>query len=206
MSAWSLPLKYALDRVLALVLLLLLGPVFLGIGVWIKVHDGGRVFFRQQRVGLNGHRFMIWKFRTMIPNADALLADGRPAAHLNRVTSVGRVLRLTSLDELPQLINIVRGEMSFVGPRPVLPAHLPRYSPAQMGRFKMKPGLTGLAQVNGRNQIPWSQRIAYDLAYIADYSPWLDLKILARTFGVVLRREGISLDRNPEQADDLPQP
>ncbi len=206
MPSRFVPLKYTLDRLLALILLVLLLPVFLVIGLLIKMQDGGTVFFRQQRVGLQGKPFLIWKFRTMVPQADTLLVDGRvPEAH-NRVTPVGRVLRLGSLDELPQLINIIRGEMSFIGPRPVLPTHLPRYSPAQMGRFAMKPGITGLAQVNGRNLLPWSQRIAYDLEYIATYSPGLDLRILFRTIGVVFKREGISLDRNPEQVDDLPRP
>jgi lipopolysaccharide/colanic/teichoic acid biosynthesis glycosyltransferase len=139
----------------------------------------------------------------MIPDADTLLdAQGRVGG-INRITRVGHWLRLTRLDELPQLINILKGEMSFVGPRPVLPSHLNRYTEFQKQRFRMKPGVTGLAQINGRNQLKWSERIRLDVEYINTYSLALDVRILIRTTGVVFRREGISLDRNPEQVDDL---
>lgn len=138
----------------------------------------------------------------MVPNADSLLnADRR--VEMNRVTKVGKLLRLLSADELPQIINILIGEMSFIGPRPALWEHMSRYTEEQKKRFLMKPGITGLAQVNGRNLLKWSKRIEYDLQYIEHYSLWLDLKILFRTVKVVLLREGIVLDRNPEQVDDL---
>ena len=138
----------------------------------------------------------------MVVNADALLTSDKTKTH-NRITKIGRLLRSTSLDELPQLFNILRGEMSLIGPRPVLPNHLLRYTPEQKQRFRMHPGVTGMSQINGRNQLKWSKRIAYDNWYIDNYSLWLDVKILARTVKVVLFREGIVLDRNPEQVDDL---
>jgi lipopolysaccharide/colanic/teichoic acid biosynthesis glycosyltransferase len=118
---------------------------------------------------------------------------------------VGRFLRYTSLDELVQLVNIYRGEMSVVGPRPVLPHHFNRYTDDQKRRFEIRPGITGLAQVNGRNLLPWTRRLEYDLEYIQNYSFSLDLKILFQTFRVVLLREGMVLDRNPNQVDDLGQ-
>ena len=178
-------------------------PIFSIIALLIRIGDGGPIFFKQERVGLRKETFTIWKFRTMIPDADKFLDDQGRVDNINRVTRVGRILRSLSLDELPQLINIVRGEMSFVGPRPVLPQHLTRYTVRQKGRFAMKPGVTGLAQVNGRNTLRWSQRIEYDLQYIRDYSLWLDIKILVKTVKVALLREGVVLDRNPDQVDDL---
>ena len=165
--------------------------------------DRGQIFFKHPRPGLNGDEFIIWKFRTMIPDADALLTNGWHVRNVNRLTRVGRILRLWSLDELPQLFNIIRGEMSFIGPRPGLCEHVDRYTEDQKKRFLMKPGITGLAQVNGRNTLKWSKRIEYDIEYIKNFSLLLDLKILVRTVKVILLREGIALDRNPEEVDDL---
>lgn len=199
---FQIKVKYLADRVVSLVLLVFLIPVFLIIALGIKLDDGGPVFFKQRRPGLDARPFTIWKFRTMVPDADRFL-DTQGRVSINRVTRVGRILRLLSLDELPQLINIAKGEMSFVGPRPGLLEHVPRYTKQQRKRFVMKPGITGLAQVNGRNTLSWSQRINYDLQYIENYSLWLDLKVLFRTVKVVLLREGIVIDRNPEQVDDL---
>lgn len=196
-------MKYFLDRVLALLLLILLSPLLLLISFVIRI-EGGPVFFKQRRPGLGGELFSIWKFRTMVVNADALLDNKGHLMQRNRITKIGRVLRYLSLDELPQLINILKGEMSFIGPRPALPEHLERYSDEQKLRFGVKPGITGLAQIHGRNTLKWSKRIEYDLAYIHDYSLSLDLKILLRTIKIILSREGIVLDRNPDQVDDLP--
>jgi lipopolysaccharide/colanic/teichoic acid biosynthesis glycosyltransferase len=194
--------KYIIDRVGASVLLLLLSPLFILIALLIKLESRGPVFFLQQRPGLNVELFHIWKFRSMVENADQLLGQNGQATG-DRITRLGKLLRALSLDELPQLINIVKGEMSFVGPRPALPGHLDRYTVEQKGRFAMKPGVTGLAQVNGRNTLKWSRRISYDLEYIKNYSLLLDVKILFKTVKVVLLREGIVLDRNPGQVDDL---
>ena len=194
--------KYCLDRVIALLLLLVLAPLLMIVAVSIRLVDHGPVFFYQDRIGLNRRIFSMWKFRTMIVDADRYLeSDG--SVKTDRITSIGKALRYLSLDELPQLVNILKGEMSFVGPRPALPSHLNRYTATQARRLEMKPGITGLAQIRGRNQLKWSKRIQYDIEYIDGFSLWLDLKILLATIKVVIRREGIVLDRNPEQVDDL---
>ena len=198
----DLALKHALDRLGAALGLVALAPVLAAIAVAIKLEDGGPVVFRQDRLGLGARPFSIWKFRTMIPDADAHL-DASGQATRSRVTRVGRFLRFTSLDELAQLFNILRGEMTFVGPRPVLPAHLDRYTDAQKRRFEVRPGITGLAQVSGRNQLPWSKRLALDVEYVDRRSLLVDAWILVRTVKVVLLREGVVLDRNPGQVDDL---
>ena len=201
---WQLAIKHAGDRVAAGVLLLLLSPAFAVIGLLVWLEDGRPIFFRQDRVGRYGRRFLIWKFRTMVVEADRLLdKEGRVHGD-GRITRVGRFLRLTSLDELPQLINVIRGEMSFIGPRPGLKEHYDRYTAAQKRRYDMRPGVTGLAQVNGRNTLPWSRRIAYDLEYIDEFSLWRDVKILAKTIAIVATGKNLVLDRNPELVDDLP--
>jgi undecaprenyl phosphate N,N'-diacetylbacillosamine 1-phosphate transferase len=201
---WQLAVKHAGDRVAAGVLLLLLSPAFAVIGLLVWLEDGRPIFFRQDRVGRYGRRFLIWKFRTMVVEADRLLdKEGRVHGD-GRITRAGRFLRLTSLDELPQLINVIRGEMSFIGPRPGLKEHYDRYTAAQKRRYDMRPGVTGLAQVNGRNTLPWSRRIAYDLEYIDEFSLWRDVKILAKTIAIVATGKNLVLDRNPELVDDLP--
>ena len=201
---WQLAVKHAGDRVAAGVLLLLLSPAFAVIGLLVWLEDGRPSFFRQDRVGRYGRRFLIWKFRSMVVEADRLLdKEGRVHGD-GRITRVGRFLRLTSLDELPQLINVIRGEMSFIGPRPGLKEHYDRYTAAQKRRYDMRPGVTGLAQVNGRNTLPWSRRIAYDLEYIDQFSLWQDVKILAKTIAIVATGKNVVLDRNPELVDDLP--
>jgi len=201
---WQLAVKHAGDRVAAGVLLLLLSPAFAVIGLLVWLEDGRPIFFRQDRVGRYGRRFLIWKFRTMVVDADRLLdKEGRVHGD-GRITRAGRFLRLTSLDELPQLINVIRGEMSFIGPRPGLKEHYDRYTAAQKRRYDMRPGVTGLAQVNGRNTLPWSRRIAYDLEYIDEFSLWRDVKILAKTIAIVATGKNLVLDRNPELVDDLP--
>ncbi len=199
---WRVKLKYTADRALAVGLIGALAPVFGGIALAIAIEDGQPVLFVQQRPGVGGRLFPCYKFRTMIVDADKYIDDeGKPTRP--RVTRVGRFLRKTSLDELAQLLNIARGEMSFIGPRPPIPIHLQRYTDSQMGRFRMRPGVTGLAQINGRNTLPWSKRLAFDNTYIDTYSLRGDLRILLKTVGVVLRREGIVLDRNPGEVDDL---
>jgi len=201
---WQLAVKHAGDRVAAGVLLLLLSPAFAVIGLLVRLEDGGPIFFRQDRVGRYGRRFLIWKFRTMVVEADRLLDKKGRVVGDERITRAGRFLRLTSLDELPQLINILRGEMSFIGPRPGLQEHYDRYTAAQKRRYDMQPGVTGLAQVNGRNTLSWSRRIDYDLEYIREFSLWRDAKILAKTITVVATGKNLVLDRNPELVDDLP--
>jgi lipopolysaccharide/colanic/teichoic acid biosynthesis glycosyltransferase len=205
-ESFQVRIKYFFDRFFAFILLMLLSPLFLIIALAIYLNDRGSVFFKHPRPGLNARSFKVWKFRSMVENADRLLKEGGSAKGLDRVTGVGKILRKTSLDELPQLINILKGDMSFIGPRPALMEHLERYTEEQKERFRMKPGVTGLAQVSGRNVLKWSKRIEFDRQYIDNYSLWLDIKILFKTVKVVLCREGISLDRNVEEVDDLGPP
>ncbi|MDW8226777.1 MAG: sugar transferase [Anaerolineales bacterium] len=150
---------------------------------------GSPVIFRQQRAGYKGRPFWIYKFRTM---TDRTGPDGHLLPDEERLTPLGRFLRSTSLDELPELINVLRGEMSLVGPRPLFVKYLERYSPEQMRRHDVVPGITGWAQVNGRNAISWPEKFALDLWYVDHWSFWLDLKILWMTFWKTLKREGIS--------------
>lgn len=200
----QLRLKVVIDRVFAAITLLLCSPLMLAIALAIKLDDGDLLLFRQDRIGRGERKFRVFKFRTMTVNADDLLDARGHVGSQNRVTRVGKFLRRSSLDELPQLVNVLRGEMSLVGPRPVLPQHVLRYSPEQRRRFAVKPGITGLAQVSGRNTLKWSRRLALDVEYVDRYSLWLDAVILLRTVKVVLLREGMVMDRNPEQVDDLP--
>lgn len=199
----QLRVKHALDRLLAALAVVLLSPVFLLIAAAIKLTDRGPVFFRQARAGRWQEPFWVWKFRTMRVDADKFLdSRGRPAG--NRLTRVGIWLRWSSADELPQLFNILAGEMSFVGPRPVMVQHPRRYKRAQLRRFEVRPGITGLAQINGRNHLKWSRRLAYDRLYVQRFSLALDLYILLRSVKVVFKREGVAMDRNPGEVDDLP--
>ena len=199
----KIKLKNVLDRICATFLLILLIPVFILIAIGIKIDDGSKIFFIQFRPGLYGKPFKLIKFRSMIQNADLLLDERGSIGNVNRITRVGKILRKLSLDELPQLINIVKGEMSFVGPRPSLIEQFNRYTKEQKERFVMKPGITGLAQINGRNTLKWSKRIEYDIEYIRNYSLSLDFWILLKTFKVVLYGEGIVMDRNAQEVDDL---
>jgi undecaprenyl phosphate N,N'-diacetylbacillosamine 1-phosphate transferase len=182
---------------LAILLVALIPAILVGTicAIGIKVTSRGPIFFRQERVGLNGLVFRVFKFRSMIhdPEGNPLFPDDR------RITAIGRVLRRYSLDELPQLINVVKGEMSIVGPRPTLPYQVARYTSAQRRRLSVRPGITGLAQIRGRNSIEWDERIEHDLEYIDRQSPWLDLKIVWRSLVSVLT--GVGVDGHP--TDDL---
>ena len=169
--------------------LLVLAPVLLIVALLIRLQMGPPVFFRQTRPGLHGEPFEMIKFRSM---RDAHDADGNPLPDEDRITGVGRFLRATSLDELPELWNVLKGEMSLVGPRPLLMEYLPLYSPEQARRHEVRPGVTGWAQVNGRNAISWDEKFALDVWYVDNRSLWLDLKIIWLTLRKVLRREGIS--------------
>ena len=181
--------KRALDLVASLLAALLLGPVMVVIAVLARSWLGTPVVFRQVRPGLKGQPFTILKFRTM---TDARDANGRLLHDSERLTRFGRFLRSTSLDELPELWNVVRGDMSLVGPRPLLTNYLERYSPEQARRHDVRPGITGWAQVNGRNAIDWDQRFALDVWYVDNLSFSLDLRIVVLTVAKILSREGIS--------------
>ncbi len=167
--------------------LLVLAPLFLLLALLVKLDGPGPVFFRQVRPGLHGRPFRIYKFRTMRELRDE---EGRLLPDAERLTPLGRWLRSTSLDELPELFNVLKGEMSLVGPRPLLLEYLDRYTPEQARRHEVKPGITGWAQVNGRNALTWEEKFALDVWYVDNWSLWLDLKILLLTFWKVLRREG----------------
>lgn len=184
-----LVIKRIVDVFLASVALLLLCPLLLIVSGLIYLAMGPPILFRQIRPGLHGKPFAILKFRTMNQACDAggdLLSDAE------RLTQVGRFLRSTSLDELPELINVLRGEMSLVGPRPLLMQYLDRYTPEQMRRHEVKPGITGWAQVNGRNALTWEQKFAYDVWYVDHVSLGLDMSIVLMTIWKIIRREGIS--------------
>jgi len=184
-------LKRGMDVTGSVVLLLVLLPLLLGISLAIVLDSGFPVLFVQTRVGLNGRRFRVYKFRTMVQDAEKHPLGPRTCADDPRITKVGQCLRRWSLDELPQLINVLKGEMSLVGPRPTLPYQVERYDEVQRRRLLVKPGMTGWAQVNGRNELTWPERIELDVWYVDNWSLVLDLKILAGTVGSVVRREGI---------------
>ncbi len=181
--------KRLLDLALTVPALVLLSPLLALIAVLVRVTMGEPVLFRQQRPGLHGQPFILYKFRTM---TDAYDAEGRVRSEADRLTPLGRLLRSASLDELPELWNVLKGEMSLVGPRPLLMKYLERYTPEQARRHEVRPGLTGWAQVNGRNAISWEQKFALDVWYVDHFSFWLDLKIMALTAWKILKREGIS--------------
>ena len=178
-------MRRVIDVVVALVAGVLLSPVILASAAAVRLRLGRPVLFRQRRVGLNGREFAILKLRTMRPEAYA----GEPDA--DRDTGLGRALRAVSLDELPQLLNVLRGDMSLIGPRPTLPEQVRHYTPRQHGRHAVRPGLTGWAQVNGRNSISWPERIDLDLHYIENRSLGLDTRIVVRTLLRLVRPSGI---------------
>lgn len=181
--------KRLIDVVVAATGLVVLSPVLLVVGVAVRVRLGSPVLFRQVRPGRDGRPFELLKFRTM---TDRRGADGELLPDSERITGLGRVLRRTSLDELPELVNVLRGEMSLVGPRPLLVEYLPLYSPEQARRHEVRPGITGWAQVNGRNATTWDERFAYDVEYVERRSLRLDLEILARTVTQVVSGAGVS--------------
>jgi len=181
--------KRFLDLVIVIPALVVLAPVMAIIALLIRIKLGPGVFFRQQRPGLHGKPFTMLKFRTM---TDARDAQGNLLPDDQRLTPFGRFLRSTSLDELPELLCVLRGEMSLVGPRPLLMQYLERYTPEQRRRHEVLPGITGLAQINGRNALSWEQKFAYDVQYVDQLSFWLDVKILFLTLWKVIKREGIS--------------
>jgi lipopolysaccharide/colanic/teichoic acid biosynthesis glycosyltransferase len=181
----------ALDVVLAAILLLLASPFLLAAALAIKLESRGAAFFRQRRVGRDGEPFELWKLRTMVPRAEELGAgiyvlEGDP-----RITRVGRFLRRLSLDELPNLLNVLQGDMALVGPRPTIKEQVDRYTERQRRRLEVKPGITGWAQVNGRASLPWPERIELDVWYVDHRSLWLDLKILARTVRLLATGHGL---------------
>lgn len=184
-----LVLKRSFDLILVIPVLVVLSPVFIILSILNAILLGVPVIYRQIRPGLHGKPFCIFKFRTM---TDARDADGQLLPDGSRLTSFGRFLRSTSLDELPELFNILKGEMSLVGPRPLLMQYLPRYTREQSRRHETKPGLTGWAQVNGRNAISWEEKFQLDIWYVDNWSLALDIKIILLTIMKIIKREGIT--------------
>ena len=193
-------IKRAFDILIAATVLLAGAPALVGVALLILWKMGVPVLFRQQRPGLHGRLFTMYKFRTMNDDRNA---NGELKSDAERLTDVGRFLRYFSLDEIPQLWNVLRGEMSLVGPRPLLREYLPLYTPEQARRHEVLPGITGLAQVNGRQDIPFSVRLSLDVWYVAHWSLVLDFRILLHTLACVLPGKGVRLGQDVAEVDDL---
>lgn len=182
-------LKRSMDIVLSGAALIVLSPVLLVVWIMVRRRLGAPALFRQMRPGLHGRPFEMIKFRTM---RDAVGPDGRPLSDAERLTPFGSRLRATSLDELPELWNVFKGDMSLIGPRPLLMEYLPLYSPEQARRHEVRPGISGWAQVNGRNAVSWERKFELDVWYVDRHNLWLDLKIIFMTLRRIVRRDGIS--------------
>jgi lipopolysaccharide/colanic/teichoic acid biosynthesis glycosyltransferase len=191
------PLKRLCDATVSLLGVVVFGPLLLVVAVVVLMKSGRPVFFLQERAGLLGKPFRIIKFRTMTRDAEQQTKEQWITAGNPYVTLVGRFLRRTSIDELPELVNVLKGDMSLVGPRPQVSEVAAEYSEFQRRRLEVRPGITGLAQVNGRNSISWTERIKLDVWYIDHWTPWLDVRILLMTIGEVLRQRGV---------EDMPPP
>ncbi|ACV63617.1 Undecaprenyl-phosphate galactose phosphotransferase [Desulfofarcimen acetoxidans DSM 771] len=183
-------IKRIVDLILAILLIIIFSPIFLGMALLIKFTSPGEIVFKQKRLGLHGQVFWMFKFRSMVKNAVNIGSGMFVEENDSRITPVGKLLRKTSLDELPQLFNVLKGEMSLIGPRPAPLHHFAKYDLRQIERLSVRPGITGWAQVNGRVALYWPERIEMDLWYIKNYSLGLDLKILLMTFISVFRRKG----------------
>ena len=193
-------LKSFLDFVLSIIFLALLLPILLGLSCAVLFLMGSPIFFKQERIGKNNKPFIMYKFRTMREPKDG---ENRLLSDADRVTKLGTFLRKTSLDELPEIINVIKGEMSLVGPRPLLDLHLELFDENQKRRHDVKPGMTGLAQVMGRQSLSFTQRTNLDVKYVDNLSLWLDIKIIVKTILVVLGADGIKTGQNFEEVDDV---
>lgn len=198
--------KRIIDVVISLLMIVVLLPVFFLVALAIKFTSVGPVLFKQTRIGKNNHEFEILKFRTMVVNSDVIRDGLAVKRNDTRITSIGHFLRKTSLDEIPQFLNVLRGDVSIVGPRPGLPEQLKYLDQRQLMRTGVRPGITGLATINGRAAIPWSKRIEYDLLYIEKFSLWLDLTIMVRSVWVVISGENTYFDSAHGPAFDLANP
>lgn len=185
-----------MDSILSLILLIILSPLLIITAILIKVDSRGPIIFKQPRIGKEGSIFKVWKFRTMIDNAEKMGGGLTTAERDPRITRLGNFLRKISIDEIPQLLNILKGDMSFIGPRPAPVIHLEKYSDYDRIRLRVSPGITGWAQVNGRNKLTWPERIEKDVWYVKNISFILDIKIIFKTIKVVLLSEGIYSGRN----------
>lgn len=186
--------KRIMDFVASLTALIILSPLIALSAVLVKISDGGSVIFKQRRPGKDGKIFTVYKFRTMSEKTED--ENGRELSDVERMTKIGSFLRKTSLDELPQLFNVLKGDMSFIGPRPLLCEYLELYTPYQMRRHEVLPGISGLAQANGRNAITWEEKFDYDVYYVDHMNFWLDLKIIFKTIKNTLKRADINCSDN----------
>lgn len=193
--------RRAFDVVVAAGALALASPFLLVAVIAIRLESPGSPIYRQRRIGKDGRPFDVIKLRTMVTGAEHLGAGLAVSEGDTRITRVGRILRRTSLDEVPNLVNVLRGEMAIIGPRPTVPVQVEQYTPRQRGRLAVKPGMTGWAQVNGRAEIPWDERIELDLWYIEHRSPALDLKILWRSVRIVFGGDGLYRGETPAWRD-----
>lgn len=180
-KATQIAIKHSLDRLIAAALLVLMSPLLAASAVAVKVTSRGPIFFRQPRLGFEGQIFRVWKFRTMVDGAARLGPGMRTMASDPRITPVGRVMRRTRIDELPQVLNILVGEMSLVGPRPTLPYQYDYYEEWEKRRLRMRPGMTGWSQTHGGNGVSWDERIAMDVWFVDNWSLWLDVRVIAAT-------------------------
>lgn len=184
-------LKRPFDAILSFIALLVLSPIVIIISILVRIKLGAPILFTQNRPGKNEKVFKLYKFRTMTDKRDS---NGNLLPDAERLTSFGSLLRKTSLDELPELFNILRGDMSIVGPRPLLARYLPYYTEEERARHTVRPGLTGLAQINGRNMVKWEHRLAFDIQYVNRITFWGDVKIILKTVGKVFKHEDIAVD------------
>lgn len=190
--------KRSIDAILSLVAIIILSPVLAIVALLVRIKLGGPVIFKQQRPGLNEKIFTMYKFRTMTDERDA---DGNLLPDEVRLTKFGKALRATSLDELPELFNILKGDMAIVGPRPLLVQYLPLYNAQQKKRHCVRPGITGYAQINGRNSISWEEKFDYDIYYVVNIAITLDISILFKTFKTVIKRDGINSESDATMED-----
>lgn len=190
--------KRTIDLILVILGLVFVGPILALVAGLVWAKHGCPVFFAQQRAGFGGKPFRLYKFRTMTNERDS---DGKLLPDGHRLTSLGRFLRNTSLDELPELYNVIMGDMTLVGPRPLFMRYLPYYTKRELLRHSVKPGITGWAQIHGRNHLPWEKRLALDVWYVENRSLWLDFKILLQTVVKVITRDGVSADPDDVETD-----
>lgn len=193
-------LKKIIDLLFGFLIFIFLIPILIFLSLFIFFSMGNPIFFKQERIGKNNKPFIMYKFRTMREPKDG---ENRLLSDADRVTKVGAFLRKTSLDELPEIINVIKGEMSLVGPRPLLDLHLELFSEEQLKRHDVKPGMTGLAQVMGRQSLSFTQRTDLDVKYVENLSLWLDIKIIIKTILVVLGADGIKTGQKFEEVDDV---
>ena len=193
-------LKSIMDIFFGFIIFILLLPILLLLSIFVFFSMGSPIFFKQERIGKNNKPFIMYKFRTMREPKEG---ENRLLSDADRVTKVGAFLRKTSLDELPEIINVIKGEMSLVGPRPLLDLHLELFNDQQLKRHDVKPGMTGLAQVMGRQSLSFTQRTALDVKYVENLSLWLDIKIVVKTILVVLGADGIKTGQKFEEVDDV---